>query len=587
MMPWLHGSLCRSSQKPIGRNWFMGLCWGGLLGSLGTPLLAADAPSLQNQLHSLPRFAPQNRPALKVPPAERTTVVVAATSDLHGWLSTVALFPKKPARGILHIAPVIKRLRREYPDLILLDAGDTLQGSPTNYYFNHVAPTAGPLPIIKLMNHLQYDALTVGNHDFEPPPANLQKNVKASRFPWLAANLLNEEGAPLFLPYFVLERQGVRIGILGMLTPGTVMWINPAHLAGIAIQDMFVAAQKWVPILKQREQVDLMIGLFHSGHNLRYDQYAALNEGQPLANAAGLIADYQEHFDLILSGHAHQLKPRRRTTLLKNFRTPLLSPGFWGMGVSVIKFFLVESQGRWQVEKTEYDFLAATSMPSAKVKNLVQEDLHQVQQYLQEPTAVWLRALPNKETFYQCGAALSHQALVAFTKNPALSLLPGRWRWHALALEDLHSPLKRLQLFRWLPYDNSLVQAQLFGRQIQILLTPYQRAQQGKYFRSSTYLVPGGFQANLREAGTPSLALNSFELIAQMQPSDAYPVWMTNYHWNGGGMKGEALLHISQKLQESEETLRDLVFSYLQNDTALLPKPCLTFLEKKHASHTP
>lgn len=551
------------------------LVWAGFC-SIVAPSLLAEEASWSMGFQKFFKAQPQVRRPLKVSPNAKTTLVIATTSDLHGWMSTTVLFPGQRPKGMLHLAPILEKLRQKHPQLILLDAGDTLQGSPTNYYFNHVAASPRPLPIIQAMNRLQYDVLAIGNHDFEPSPAVLEKNIKGSRFPWVGANVLDEQGQPLLPPYAVIERHGVRVGILGMLTPGTAMWINPAHLQGIRIEDMTATAKKWVPILKEQEHVDLTIGLFHSGHNLGYGRYAALNEGRPLANVAGAIADHQEGFDLIISGHAHQTKPRRATSALNHFRTPLLSPGFWGRGVSTIRFFLVESNGRWKVEKTEYDFLPAS--PLLKIPAWFEKDWRRVVRYLEEPTGVWFHALPKKEPFFQCGAALSHQALMASRPYGELSLLPGRWRWSRFRLPKFPAPLKRWHLFRWLPYDNSLVQAQLFGRQIQILLNAYQRQQQGESFRAGNYLVPGGFQARLEE-GTLSLVNPAQPL--PMQASGTYGVWMTNYHWNGGGgLRGEALLHASQKRQELSETLRDLVFSYLKNPGSSLPAACEVFLKK-------
>ena len=517
------------------------------------------------------------------PAGSRRTVVLAVTSDLHGWLSTGSLFPLEKLRGILHVGPIIEALRRDYPQLILLDAGDTLQGSPTNYYFNYHALSDQPLPIVKLMNRLQYDAVVLGNHDLEPPLAVLRKNLRGSRFPWLAANLLREDGIPFLRPYHILERQGVLIGVLGLITPGTQMWINESHLENLEFQDMFAATKKWVPLLKEEHHVDLLIGLFHSGHNASYDQWASLNEGVPIANAAGLVADYQEGMDLIISGHAHRAYPKRRTANLRKFRVPVVSPGFWGMGVSVIKFFLEERQGKWITEKMEFEFLHASPAVSADLQDLISPDIEQVRQYLETPTEVQLFAIPSREEFYQCGTALSHQAIAGSPGAPKLSLLP-RWKWHEIPAQELQLPLKRLHLFRWLPYDNFLIQTRLYGRQIHILLRSYQRLLEEKKYRSGSLLIPGGFQAHLRKnRGTPSLKLILNEQT--MSPSESYPVWLTNYHWNGGGgMRGEALAHASQEIAESRQTLRDLVFSYLQFFSGELPPACATFLKKIKAS---
>ena len=521
-------------------------------------------------------------PSLADVPGSRTTIVIAATSDLHGWLSTNSMFSHKKPRGILHVGPIIEKLREEHPQLILLDAGDTLQGSPANFYFNYNTLSDRPLPIIKLMNRLRYDAMVLGNHDLEPPLAVLEKNRRSSHFPWLAANLLNKDGVPFLPPYHILERQGVRVGILGLITPGTPMWVDDSHLENLEFQDMFEATQKWLPVLKEKNEVDLVIGLFHSGHNAGYDQWASLNEGVPLANAAGLVADYQEGMDLIISGHSHRIYPKRRTDDLRNFRVPVVSPGSWGEGVSVIKFFLEKDQGKWQTKGREFEFIQASSAFSEKLQKLVSQDMELVRRYLETPTAVELIAKPDRDVFYQCGAALSHQVLTVDSRNSMLSLLP-RWKWHEMSSRELRNPLKRLHLFRWLPYDNFLVQAGLFGKQIRILLKSYQRMLEDKKYRSSALLLPGGFQAELQNDQGP-LELKLMQDEETMPSSELFLVWLTNFHWNGGGgMRGEALIHASQKILKTQQTLRDLVFSYLQTPTSDLPSICATFLKKTKA----
>ena len=87
-----------------------------------------------------------------------------ATSDLQGSLTSIRLLRYIRSRGLLNLARTLKKLREKYKELILLDAGDTIQGYPSSFYFGHVAPEiTRPLPVIEMMNCLKYDALTLGN----------------------------------------------------------------------------------------------------------------------------------------------------------------------------------------------------------------------------------------------------------------------------------------------------------------------------------------------------------------------------------------------------------------------------------------
>ena len=101
-----------------------------------------------------------------------------AISDLQGSLTSTRLLRRIRSKGLLHLVRPLEKLREKYPELILLDAGDTIQGNPSSFYFRHVAPEiTRPLPVIEMMNWLKYDALTLGNHDFEPPTKILKQNI--------------------------------------------------------------------------------------------------------------------------------------------------------------------------------------------------------------------------------------------------------------------------------------------------------------------------------------------------------------------------------------------------------------------------
>ena len=129
-----------------------------------------------------------NRQKLLIKQGAKTTLLIAATSDLHGTLTSTRLLPRTRPRGLLHLVQKVRQLRANNPEMILLDAGDTIQGDPSSFYFSHIfQEKLKPLPIIEVMNQLKYDAIALGNHDFEPPVSVLKQNITQSNFSWLAA----------------------------------------------------------------------------------------------------------------------------------------------------------------------------------------------------------------------------------------------------------------------------------------------------------------------------------------------------------------------------------------------------------------
>ena len=512
-------------------------------------------------------------------PAEgrNATLVFAFTSDLHGRISSTRLLPERKPSGLAHLGSVLRELRSEHPGLVLVDAGDTIQGDPASFYFSHVRPDSGkPLPVIHAMNRLGYHAVVLGNHDFEPPISVLQQAVAQSEFRWLSGNVrLRKSHRPLLPPYLVLERQGVRVGIVGLTTPGVPLWIDPERIAGLEFGDLVDAARQWATILREREKVDLLIGLFHSGDDLRHDHDIAQLRKLPPPNAAGLVADHVEGYDLIVSGHAHKLRPRKPTSRLTRFRTPLLSPGSKAAGVSVARFTLEGMAGRWQLRDTHFEFRKAVPEPDEALLSELDPQLVEVEHYLAEPTQVALHAFPTRKQLNACGSALQHKAVGHAFGAEAITLLPASWFRARLPQDDLGRPVTRKHLFGWMPYDNTLVEAELFGRQAAQLLEIHRRRLLGRRIRYSGWLAPGGIRVTL-EGEALRLTRPDRSPIAD---TARLRVWLTNYHANGGsGLRDRALLHPAQIRQRTESFLRDLVFVWLKELPEPLPEACREWL---------
>jgi len=528
-------------------------------------------------------FKIRQRPKTKILSGAKTTLLIAATSDLHGSLTSTRLLPRKRSRGLLHLVMPLKKLREKYPQLILLDAGDTIQGDPSSFYFSHVEPEpTKPLPVIEMMNWLKYDALTLGNHDFEPPTNILKQNIAQAQFSWLAANVsFRNAKQPLFPPYKIIERNGVRVGILGLITPGVPLWIDPEQRKGLNFKEMLETAKKWVKVLREQEKVDYLIGLFHSGDNTQYDSDVASTRELPHPNAAGMIADFLPEFDLIISGHAHRISPRRRTEKLKGHQTPLVSPGTAAEGLSTILLNFEEKSGNWEITETVYDFIKAEKVPEAQLLRKLEVRLLKVEKYLAEPTSVILKRFPKKTEFQDCGIALSFSAVESMEAE-TISLLPWWWFRGKLRFTDLGQALRREHFFRWLPYDNRPVLVLMYGRQIEIMLESYRRKKLGWYARSSTILTPGGFAAVLDNSSNSNRLYLKNPQGQALLPEKKYRVWLTNFHWNGGGgLAAKALLHPSQLLKKEALHLRELIFQYLQQSSVKLPENCESFLAQR------
>jgi 2',3'-cyclic-nucleotide 2'-phosphodiesterase/3'-nucleotidase len=198
--------------------------------------------------------------------AERVAVTILQTTDLHGHLLPWDYQRAQPAdEGLARVASRIAAIRRETPNVLLLDAGDTIQGTPIEF-LHAKNPSKGPDPMAEAMSALRYDAMSVGNHEFNFGLAVLRKAQKESSFPWLSSNTRNvSDGSAAFPEYLVKTVAGIRIGILGLTTPNIPNWEPARNRPGLRWEDPVDAAKRLVPVLRGKEKCDFVVALIHSG----------------------------------------------------------------------------------------------------------------------------------------------------------------------------------------------------------------------------------------------------------------------------------------------------------------------------------
>ena len=226
---------------------------------------------------------------------------VIQTSDVHGSFFPYDFINRRPRKGSLaRVSTYVNQLRQTYgKNLILLDNGDILQGQPTCYYCNYVKPDIENVAA-KVINYLGYDAQTIGNHDIETGHAVYDKWIGEVDCPMLGANIIDTKtGKPYVHPYTIIEREGLKVAVVGMLTPAIPNWLHDELWSGLRFEEIVECARYWVDYLKKNEHPDVIIGLFHSGYlggisTPEYEEDATLH-----------VAMEVPGFDLIVFGHDH------------------------------------------------------------------------------------------------------------------------------------------------------------------------------------------------------------------------------------------------------------------------------------------
>lgn len=226
---------------------------------------------------------------------------IVQTSDVHGNYYPYNFITQKDWAGSLaRVHAFVQKKREIYKDnLILLDNGDILQGQPTAYYYNYI-DTVSPHLCAEMMNYMGYDAGNMGNHDVETGRRVFDRWISECNFPVLGANIIDAATGETHLkPYKVMERDGVKIVVLGMITPAIPAWLSENLWQGLRFDDMEQTAKRWMNIIREKEKPDLVIGLFHAG------QDAFLMSGKYNENASLSVAKNVPGFDMVLMGHDH------------------------------------------------------------------------------------------------------------------------------------------------------------------------------------------------------------------------------------------------------------------------------------------
>jgi len=360
-------------------------------------------------------------------PGTAFQLTIMGTSDLHGSVFNWDYFtnaeyddPAKNDIGLAKLATLVQAVRsqRGRGHTLMIDAGDTIQGTPLTYYFARIAPiTDGNVhPMAAAMNHIGYDAAALGNHEFNYGIPLLRAFAGQLDFPLVGANALDARtGRPAFTPYVIKNvlvngEQPIRVGILGLTNPGIAIW-DKANVEGeMTFPGLVQQAAIWVPRMRA-QGADVVVVAAHSGATTSssYGDLLPVPE-----NASTLVAQQVPEIDAILVGHAHQEIPERRVVNEKTGREVVLTePLAWGMRLSVIDLSLVRGAHRWVVQSVGSSVLNSNTVrPDPEVVKLLAADHDTVVRYVNSVIGSSMAAMPCGKAHYEHTSALDFINLV-------------------------------------------------------------------------------------------------------------------------------------------------------------------------------
>ncbi len=390
-------------------------------------------------------------------------LTILHTSDLHGTVLPFNDNANRPSNkgSLAQVATLVEEIRSgaNHPVLVL-DSGDTLQGTPLEQ-FVHVR-WGEQSPTIAAMNRIGYQAMAVGNHEFNFGLEVLRRAEEQAAFHFLSANTLSEGTAePAFSPYAVFETGPLKVGVLGLTTPNIPGWEKSENYAGLEFQPMDEAARRWVPILRDDEGCDLVVVIAHTG--FEHDPDSGEPNGTEHENFAWRLTAVPG-IDLLLTGHTHDdIPPRLISGVIVS------QPSSRAQLLTRIDLELARTEGGWDIARWSGTNLPTGTAPAAAeiveaagpvqkrvaaaLDNAVGEVTSEVvvdRCRLEDCAAVDLIHAVQLEA---SGADLSLAALLN-ARAPRLAPGPVSWRWiHAFYV-----------------YPNTLVAVRLTGDQVRDVL---------------------------------------------------------------------------------------------------------------------
>ena len=283
---------------------------------------------------------------------------ILETSDVHGSFFPYDAINRRPKPGSMaRVSSYVSRLRGKYgSNLLLLDNGDILQGQPVSYFSNFIDTTDTNIAA-QVVNYLKYDAVTIGNHDVEPGHKVYDKWRKEVACPVLGANVIDDAtGQPYLKPYAIFVRQGVKIAVLGMLTPAIPNWLSKDIWSGLRFDEMVKTARHWMRIIKEKERADVVIGLFHSG------THGGITTPDYMEDASETVAREVPGFNIVLFGHDHT---RHNDTVIntKGQKVLCLDPANNAITISDATIQLTREKGKWTVTSINGNLQDITQEP--------------------------------------------------------------------------------------------------------------------------------------------------------------------------------------------------------------------------------
>ena len=501
----------------------------------------------------------------QLPRASQTVdLVFATTTDVHGRVRAWDYYANQAEvpRGLSRAATIVDSVRGANPGrVILLDAGDLLQGNPFAYVAARVSGDRTN-PIIAAMNAMQYDAAAIGNHEYNYGVPYLDSAIRQARFPFLSANTyrLQPAGTHAYNAWTMVERAGVKIGIVGATTPGVTIWDAQNIEGRLRFGDIVPAVREAVDQVRKRG-ADVVVVTVHSGLD-EPSSYDTVTTRVPSENVAARIGREVPGIDLILYGHSH--KEVRGVAI---GQTLLIQPKNWAASVDIAHLTLVRSGGSWTVTSKQSDLVQAANHAESPTVLAATDAVHRATvAYVTTPIGT------TAESWTTDSARVKDTPLIDFILETERKTAGADLASTAAFSTDVTlnpGPVTIAQVAQLYPYDNTLRAVRITGKQLRDYLE----------FSARYYPTPSSPTAPLQS--DPRIPGYNFDIVSgvdyvidvsrpigsritrldykgrPVSDTDSFTMALNNYRQTGGG--GYAMLSGAPVVYDRQQEIRQLL----------------------------
>ncbi len=532
--------------------------------------------------------------------SETKHLKIIFTTDVHGNYFPYDFRHGHWGKGSLQrVHAFVAKVVQESPgNTLLIDGGDMLQGEPTAYYFNSHCEKSRH-QVADICNYIGYDVAVIGNHDIEMGKRIFDKYVTECNFPVLGANAINTDtDEPYFQPYEVFYRQGLKIAVIGFITPAIPHWIPKEIWKGLRFEDIRESAEKWMKIVKEEENPDFIIGLMHSG----MDEGIITSDYKE--NSTRETAENVEGFDLILYGHDHSNNMEEVTTR-GGKNVPCVNPGCYAYNVAVVDVdFHIDAHGKvtsHEIQCTLNYIGTLHNQHGASFKRHFSYPFHEVKRYATQKIGTFLNRVDVTDAYFGSSAYIDLiQSLQLRISGADLSFTAPLFFNASIEAGDIRVS----NLFDLYRFEDHLYTLLLTGEEIKkylemsyaswtqqmhsphdpmLLICPMKSNPERMGFKNFIFNFDSAagirYEVDVTKPEGEKVHIFSMENGKPFLMNETYTVAMTAYRANGGGellTKGAGLSKEemdSRILSISEYDIRHYLLEYIKELGTIDPHP--------------